>query len=218
MQEKKISAAVISRLPRYYRYLNDLMNKGVERISSNALSELMDTTASSIRQDLNHFGGFGQQGYGYNVKNLRNEISKILCLDTRHTMILIGVGHLGQAIANFKGFNPNVFEIVGLFDNSPKIVGKEVSGIKVQDISKIDDFFQKQHIDVAIVATPKSANGIVANVLRSGGIKSVWNLSNAEIDVDDDVIVENVHLPDSLMRLSYRMSTVKKPKKAGNKA
>ena len=206
--EKKISQAVISRLPRYYRYLTDLMNRGVERISSNELSELMNTTASSIRQDLNHFGGFGQQGYGYNVSYLRNEISKILGLEIKHTMIMIGVGNLGQAIANFKGFDSEVFEVIGLFDISMHIIGKVVSGITVQHISKLEGFMKDHHIDVAIIATPKSANGIVAEYLRRCNIKAVWNLSNAEIDVDKDVIVENVHLPDSLMRLSYRMTAI----------
>ncbi len=212
MERKKISQAVIGRLPRYYRYLSDLMNKGVERISSNELSELMQTTASSIRQDLNHFGGFGQQGYGYNVSYLRNEISKILGLEIKHTMIMIGVGNLGQAIANFKGFDSEIFEVIGLFDISMHIIGKVVSGITVQHISKLEDFMKDRHIDVAIIATPKSANGIVAEYLRRYKIKAVWNLSNAEIDVDKDVIVENVHLPDSLMRLSYRMTTVKPAK------
>lgn len=205
METKEISQAVINRLPRYYRYLNELMNKRVERISSNELSELMNTTASSIRQDLNNFGGFGQQGYGYNVKNLRDEIAKILGMDSSYNVIIIGTGRLGQALANFSGLKNGCFNLIGLFDIKSDLVGEQVDGIIIRDISEIDDFIKDNNVDIVAVTTPKSANDIVSGIIRRNSIKAVWNFSNTELALDKDVIVEDVHLTDSLIKLSYRI-------------
>ena len=137
LDEKGISKAVIARLPRYYRYLGELIEHKVERISSNELSDLMKVTASQIRQDLNNFGGFGQQGYGYNVRYLYNEIGRILGLDRTHTMIIIGAGHLGQALANYVKFEKRGFKIIGIFDVDPKLKGKSMRDIKIQMMSEL---------------------------------------------------------------------------------
>lgn len=205
MDERNISQAIINRLPRYYRYLNELIAKDVERISSNELSELMHTTASSIRQDLNHFGGFGQQGYGYNVKNLRDEIAKILGLDNEHNMIIIGVGRLGQALANFKGLKINGFSLIGLFDISDDVIGRNIAGLTVMPIDKIDDFIRDNAVSVAAVTTPKDTSEHITDILRRNKITAVWNFTNTELKLGDDAVVENVHLTDSLMKLSYRI-------------
>lgn len=205
MEHKEISSAVVNRLPRYYRYLNELINKKIERISSNELSALMHMTASSIRQDLNNFGGFGQQGYGYNVRYLRDEIAKILGLENELNMIVVGVGRLGQALANFKGFETNNFNLIGFFDTKSEMIGREIEGVKVRDIKDIDDFVKNNKVDIVAITTPKSANDEVSEILRRNRIKAVWNFSDTELKVEDSVIVENVHLTDSLIRLSYKI-------------
>lgn len=205
MEHKEISQAVINRLPRYYRYLTELMNKKIERISSKELSQLMHTTASSIRQDLNNFGGFGQQGYGYNVKYLRDEIAKILGLENEHNVIIIGVGRLGQALANFQGFMKNRFNLIGLFDIKTELIGKNIDGIEIRDIKEIDAFFKENIVNVVAITTPKDANDDISEILRRNHVKAVWNFSNTELKVDEEVIVENVHLTDSLVRLSYKI-------------
>ena len=205
MIQKEISQAVINRLPRYYRYLTELMNKKIERISSKELSQLMHTTASSIRQDLNNFGGFGQQGYGYKVKYLRDEIAKILGLENEHNVVIIGVGRLGQALANFQGFMKNRFNLIGLFDIKTELIGKNIDGIEIKDIKEIDDFFKENIVNVVAITTPKSENDDISEILRRNKVKAVWNFSNTELKVDDGVIVENVHLTDSLVRLSYKI-------------
>lgn len=205
MEQREISSAVINRLPRYYRYLNELINKRIERISSNELSDLMHMTASSIRQDLNNFGGFGQQGYGYNVKYLRDEIAKILGLENQLNVIVIGVGRLGQALANFKGFEASNFNLIALFDSKSETIGQEIEGLLIRDIREIDDFIRSNKVDIVAITTPKSANEEVSDILRRNKVKAVWNFSNTELKLDEDVIVENVHLTDSLICLSYKI-------------
>ena len=203
MEEKRISKAVISRLPRYYRYLGELIQEKVERISSKELSIRMKVTASQIRQDLNNFGGFGQQGYGYNVKYLHNEIGKILGIDRENNLIVIGGGHLGQAIANFERRG---FYIKAIFDIDQEIIGKEVRGVRVYSMDELEDFIKKNDIHIAALAIPKLQAEEVAKRLVAAGIVGIWNYAHIDLQVPDNVVVENVHLSESLMRLSYRVN------------
>lgn len=203
---KEISQAVIRRMPRYYRYLGDLLDDGVERISSNELSGRMKVTASQIRQDLNNFGGFGQQGYGYNVKYLYEEIGKILGLNEQHNIIVIGAGNLGQALANYVKFEKLGFVIVGLFDVDPALCGKSIRGNRIEMVDQLEDFVRTHKVDIAALTMPKEAADAVANQLVSLGIRAIWNFAHVDLEVlDDNVVVENVHLSDSLMQLSYNI-------------
>ena len=206
MESKEISKAVIKRLPRYYRYLGELMEENVERISSNDLSKKMHVTASQIRQDLNNFGGFGQQGYGYNVRYLYTEIGKILGLDTVHPMIILGAGNLGQALANYVDFEKRGFKLVGIFDVNP-VFGRNCStGIEIQLLSELPLFLKENQVEIAILTLPKNKAKEMANILVENGIKAIWNFAHIDLDTPQDVIVENVHLSESLMTLSYNLS------------
>ena len=206
MESKGISKAVIKRLPRYYRYLGELMEEGIERISSNELSAKMRVTASQIRQDLNNFGGFGQQGYGYNVPYLYEEIGKILGLDKTHHMIIIGAGNLGQALANYVKFEKRGFKIVGVFDINPVLKGISIRGNGIRMMSELPDFLQKEDVQIAALTVPKSSAAEIAELLVQNGIKAIWNFAHLDLNVPKDVIVENVHLSESLMRLSYNLN------------
>ena len=206
MEAKQISKAVIKRLPRYYRYLGELLEDNVERISSNDLSKKMRVTASQILQDLNNFGGFGQQGYGYNVKYLYTEIGKILGLDIVHPMIIVGAGNLGQALANYVEFEKRGFKLVGIFDVNPVLEGIAVRGIEIQMISDLPFFMKENNIEIAILTLPKNKARDMAEILIENGIKAIWNFAHIDLDTPDDVIVENVHLSESLMTLSYNLS------------
>ena len=206
MDNRKISRAVISRLPRYYRYLGDLLEAGVERISSNDLSKKMQVTASQIRQDLNNFGGFGQQGYGYNVKYLYTEIGKILGLDRTHNFIIIGAGNLGQALANYASFERSGFILKSLFDVNPRLEGVSIRGIPVRMMDELVDYLKENEIEIAALTIPKSKAVEVADILVENGIRGIWNFAHTDLDLPDDVIVESVHLSDSLMTLSYNVS------------
>ena len=206
LEHRKISRAVISRLPRYYRYLGDLLEAGVERISSNDLSKKMHVTASQIRQDLNNFGGFGQQGYGYNVKYLYTEIGKILGLDKTHNFIIIGAGNLGQALANYASFERSGFVLKSLFDVNPRLEGMTIRGIRVRMMDELVDFLQNNEIEIAALTIPKSKAVEVADILIANGIKAIWNFAHTDLTLPKDVIVESVHLSDSLMQLSYNIS------------
>jgi len=205
MEHKEISKAVIQRLPRYYRYLEDLMDQGIERISSGDLSRRMHLTASQIRQDLNNFGGFGQQGYGYNVFNLHEEIAKILKIDQVHSMIIVGAGHLGLALSNYTNFRKRGFDIKGVFDNNPKVIGQEAGGVKVSPMSEMKDIVEKNHIRLAALCIPKDAAVKIVDELISYGVSGFWNFAHVDLEVPEHVVVENVHLSESLMRLSYRV-------------
>ena len=206
MDAKEISKAVIKRLPRYYRYLGELMEEKVERISSNDLSKKMHVTASQIRQDLNNFGGFGQQGYGYNVEYLYTEIGKILGLDTIHPMIILGAGNLGQALANYGDFEKRGFRLVGIFDINPVLEGISVRGIEIRMINSLPEFIRENQVEIAILTLPKNKAKEMAKVLIENGIKAIWNFAHTDLDAPEDVIVENVHLSESLMALSYNLS------------
>ena len=201
----KVPMVVIKRLPRYYRYLGELVRQGKSRISSAALSEKMGVTASQIRQDFNCFGGFGQQGYGYNVVNLYEEIGKILGLDRFHPMIIVGAGNMGHALLNYTKLEKRGFKVIGIFDNDPKKIGTEIKGIKINDISSLEDFCQQTKVDIAALALPDSVVKEIAERLIDAGIKGLWNFSHTELSVPENVAVENVHLSDSLMTLSYKI-------------
>ena len=203
---KKIPTAVIKRLPRYYRYLGDLLDVGILRISSNDLSKRMGITASQIRQDLNHFGCFGQQGYGYNVELLYNELRHILGLDRQYKFILIGAGNFGQALLNYPNFAKRGYEFTAAFDNNPKLIGQEINGLTVQDVAKLKKHCEKNGVDIAAIAVPEAAAQGICNILAKAGVKGIWNFSNAELKLPFDVTVENVYLTDSLMTLSFKLN------------
>lgn len=205
MEQRKISRAVISRLPRYYRYLGDLLEAGVERISSSDLSKKMHVTASQIRQDLNNFGGFGQQGYGYNVKYLYTEIGKILGLDRSHNFIIIGAGNLGQALANYASFERSGFILKSLFDVNPRLEGVTIRGIPVRMVDELEDFLKNNDIEIAALTLPKSKAIEVADILVDNGVKGIWNFAHTDLSLPKDVVVENIHLSDTLMKLSYNL-------------
>ncbi len=205
MVEKEISQAVISRLPRYYRYLGDLLENNEERISSGDLSKRMNVTASQIRQDLNNFGGFGQQGYGYNVKYLHTEIGKILGLDKKHNIVIIGAGNLGQALANYSSFDKLGFVLKGIFDINPRIEGVTIRGVKIHLMDELADFVRSEDVEIAVLTLPKAKAIEVASVLEEAGIKGIWNFAHTDLNLSGKVIVENVHLSESLMKLSYNV-------------
>ena len=206
MEERQISQAVIRRLPRYYRYLGELLENSVERISSNELSKRMNVTASQIRQDLNNFGGFGQQGYGYNVKYLYTEIGKILGLDVNHNMIILGAGNLGQALANYAAFERSGFVLKGIFDVNPRLEGVTIRGTEIRMMDELSNFIKENNIEIAVLTIPKTKAIEVADMLVESGIKAIWNLAHTDLELPEDVIVENVHLSESLMRLSYNVN------------
>ncbi len=208
--QKEISQAVIRRMPRYYRYLGDLLAEGVERISSHDLSVRMKVTASQIRQDLNNFGGFGQQGYGYNVRYLYEEIGKILGLDRKHSIIVIGSGNMGQALAKYVNFERRGFYIIGLFDVNPDLIGTTVRGMPIQHLSEIPDFCSSHEVDIAVLTLPRDHAEGVAELLVEQNIHAIWNFAHVDLELPDDVVVENVHLSDSLMQLSYNILQNKK--------
>lgn len=204
--EKEISQAVIRRMPRYYRYLGDLLDEGVERISSNDLSSRMNVTASQIRQDLNNFGGFGQQGYGYNVKYLYEEIGRILGLDQRHNIIVIGAGNLGQALTNYADFEKFGFVVTSLFDINPDLKGKTIRGIPVYMLEELEGYCKEHKIDIAALTLPKENAFEIAERLAGLGIRAIWNFAHVDLNLENEsIIVENVHLSESLMQLSYNI-------------
>ena len=204
--DRKISPAVINRLPRYYRYLGDLLESDITRISSKELSAKMNITASQIRQDLNNFGGFGQQGYGYNVEYLYNEIKKILGLDRLYNMIVVGGGNIGQALVNYTNFEKRGFVIKAVFDINPRLIGMTIRGVEVYDIDQMEAYVKSNPVDVAILTLPRSQAVKVANDLAKWGVKGMWNFSHVDLQGPEDVLVENVHLTDSLMTLLYKIN------------
>lgn len=208
---KKVSDAVIKRLPRYLRYLDDLKEEGVERISSGELGKLMGITASQIRQDLNCFGGFGQQGYGYNVNNMREEISTILGLNnTELSLIVLGAGHLGTAIANYTNFSKRGFKIKAIFDINPELIGKKIKDVEISDVKNLEEFLLNNKIDIVVFAMPAVAIKSVIDIIVKSDIKGIWNFSYLNLKVPDHIAMENVHMSDSLMSLSYKIKQNKK--------
>ena len=214
MSEKKVSNAVIKRLPIYYRYLSDLMKDGVERISSGELSQKMHVTASQIRQDLNNFGGFGQQGYGYNVRYLYGEIGEILDLNKKKNMIIIGAGNLGHALSNYTGFGKHGFQTLALFDTDPEKTD-ESKDIPVLPMERLESFLKENRVDIATITVPKKYAVETAQKVVACGVKAIWNFAQVDLDsvLPDNVIVQNVHLSESLMQLSYNIGASKNRKK-----
>ena len=210
IEKREVPFVVVKRLPRYYRYLGELLRQGITRISSGELSSKMGVTASQIRQDFNCFGGFGQQGYGYNVEKLHQEIAKILGLTHGYKTIIIGAGHLGHALANHTNFAKRGFELVGIFDKNPEVIGTEINSLSVMAMEELEDFCSSNRVDIAILALPKKAIVEVVPRLVAAGIKGLWNFSYTDIAVPDDVAVENVHLSDGLMTLSYKLTEKQK--------
>lgn len=206
MEQKEISQAVIGRLPRYFRYLGELKDEGIERISSQELSDIMKVTASQIRQDFNNFGGFGQQGYGYKVEYLYEEIGKILGLHKTHNLIIIGAGNLGQALANYMNFERRGFLFRGIFDNNPALFGKKIRDLEVQPMEELETFVKENEIDIAVLTIPKDNALEVAERLARQDIKGIWNFAHIDLNLSKEIQVENVHLSDSLMKLTYNIN------------
>ncbi|MBO5565151.1 MAG: redox-sensing transcriptional repressor Rex [Lachnospiraceae bacterium] len=203
MAEKNISQAVIARLPRYYRYLTELKEQGMERISSHELSSLMRVTASQIRQDFNNFGGFGQQGYGYNIEYLHHEIGNLLGINEKHDMILVGAGNLGTAIMGYISQREMPYSFVAAFDINPALIGKSISGIPIYPIEDIQAYIQNNGIQIAALTVPRAEAIKMAEILVNSGIMAIWNFAHIDLHVPENIQVENVHLLDSLLKLSY---------------
>jgi len=207
MKKKNVSDAVIRRLPRYYRYLDDLHNRGVVRISSNSLGSRMGITASQIRQDLSCFGEFGQQGYGYNVAELRSEVGRILGVDDHHRIIIVGVGNLGHALMQNFRFLDSGFTLGAAFDVSPALIGSEVAGVPVLSMDELEEYVAAHHVDVAVLTVPRSVAQTTADRLIAAGVRGFWNFTNVELSSQtEDVQFEDVHFADSLLTLSYRIT------------
>ncbi len=204
--KKKVPEVVIRRLPRYYRYLDELDKSGKTRISSKELSERMSVTASQIRQDFNYFGGFGQQGYGYNIKYLLSEIEKISGISKGYKVIIAGAGHMGHALANYSGIQKRGFKICAMFDNDPEKIGTNCNGIEIRDIKFVKEFIRQENIDIGILTLPQNAIEEVADMLVESGIKGLWNFAYVELKTKKPIPIENVHLSDSLMTLSFKIN------------
>lgn len=202
-KEHRVSIAVIKRLPKYYRYLGMIADKGIIRISSQELSNITGLTASQIRQDLNHFGGFGQQGYGYNVEELRGEIERIIGINRDYNAVIIGAGNIGHALAQYKKFEGLGFKIIGLFDTDEDKVGKDFEGVQVYHQDDLGDFIEKEKVDIVVITTPANVAQQIADVAVEAGVKGIWNFAPVDLKVPDKVIVENVHLNESLFTLTY---------------
>lgn len=215
MKKNKISSAVINRLPRYRRYLIELQKKGVEKISSKDFSSLIGYTASQIRQDLNNFGGFGQQGYGYSVEGLRSEIDAILGLDQEYRMVILGAGNLGQAITKYTKTISGGFKICGVFEVDKKLIGQKLEGIEIMDYENIVDYVEKEKIDIGIICVNSESAQEVADRLCFAGVKGIWNFARVDIEVPPHVALEVVQLSDSLHALAYYMNDKKKIRSKG---
>lgn len=202
-----VSMTVIRRLPKYYRYLEELLEKGITRISSQELSNITGFTASQIRQDLNNFGGFGQQGYGYNVEDLHMELGKILGLEHKFKAVIVGAGNLGQAIADYRGFEDAGFSVVSIFDRNPRVIGLQIRGIEIRDVELMPEYIKENNIEIGIITVPKESAQEVADKYVKSGIKGIWNFAPTDLNVPDEVVVEDVRLNESLFILSYFLKT-----------
>ncbi|MEG2337845.1 MAG: redox-sensing transcriptional repressor Rex [Clostridium sp.] len=201
-----ISMAVVRRLPRYRRYLSDLLENGIDRISSKELSERMGLTASQIRQDFNCFGDFGQQGYGYNVRELYAEIARIIGLNKAYNTVIVGAGNIGQAIANYSSFSKLGFNLMAIFDVNPKLIGLKFRDIDIRDVDNLDEFLQHNKVDIGIICVPKIQAQRTADIFQNRGVRAIWNFAPIDLKTNEGTIVENVHLGDSLLTLSYRLN------------
>lgn len=205
-KKKNVSMAVIKRMPKYYRYLGELVKNDVDRISSKELGEKIGFTASQIRQDLNNFGDFGQQGYGYNVKELHNQIGTILGVGKEYNAVLIGAGNIGQAIANYSRFTDIGLGITAIFDANPKLVGMRIRDVEIKDIDELKEYLEENNIDMGILCVPRINAQKVCDILVNGGVKGIWNFAPIDLHVPETVKVENVHLSESLLTLVYQMN------------
>lgn len=208
-KKKEISMAVIRRLPKYQRYLYELMRHDIDRISSKELSEKIGFTASQIRQDLNNFGDFGQQGYGYNVKDLLGKINSILGLDHEYNIVIIGAGNIGQAVANYTKFDRLGFKLSAIFDVNPKLVGIKIRDVKIKDIDELDDYLKNNKVDLGVICVPKSNAQSVCDILVANGVEGIWNFAPIDLETGGKVIIENVHLSESLLTLTYLLNCQK---------
>ncbi|NMB09898.1 MAG: redox-sensing transcriptional repressor Rex [Tissierellia bacterium] len=209
MEKSRVSLAVVKRLPKYYRYLGMIAERGIIRVSSQELSNITGLTASQIRQDLNHFGGFGQQGYGYNVEELKGEIEKIIGIDKSYKAIVIGMGNIGHAIFNYRGFQTSGFRVKALFDRNPEKIGTKVNELEVRDVKTLPEYLNNEEVDIAILAIPEETAQEVCDILVEGGIGGIWNFASADLKLPDEVVLENVHLDESLFTLTYYMNNLK---------
>lgn len=205
MNKKNISLSVIKRLPKYYRYLESINDKGIIRVSSKELSDITGLTASQIRQDLNHFGCFGQQGYGYNVKELIDELSKIIGVDKDYKLILVGYGNIGHALYQYQSFSDLGYEFEAVFDKEATVLSD--NNLEVRNVDTLGEFLDNNKIDIGIIATPKEVAQEVADVLCEGGVKGIWNFSPVDLKVSNGVVIESVHLDESLFTLTYFMNS-----------
>ncbi len=207
-KSKKVSMAVVRRLPKYYRYLGDLLKKDIKKISSKQLSQLTGFTASQIRQDLNNFGGFGQQGYGYSVSDLHSQLGKILGLNRPYRAIIVGAGNLGQAIGNYGGLSEAGLNLLSFFDKSSKMIGLSIGDVEIRNVKALSSFIKEHDIEVGIITTPTESAQSVADIMVESGINGIWNFAEADLKVPDNVMIENVHLNESLFTLSYLMENL----------
>lgn len=205
---QKVSSAVVRRLPKYYRYLKLIGSKGIIRVSSKQLSDITGLTASQIRQDLNHFGGFGQQGYGYNVEELTREIEKIIGIDKKYKAIVVGTGNIGKAITLYTEFERSGFNVIGLFDTDEDLIGTEIKDVKINDMKELTSFQQDYQPDIAILAAPGPVAQDICDVLVENGIKGIWNFAPVDLKLPEEVILENVHLDESLYTLIYYLNNI----------
>ena len=206
LMKKQVSIAIIRRLPIYYRYLEDLQNEGVEGVSSQELSNITGFTASQIRQDFNNFGGFGQQGFGYNVDTLKEKIGEILGINTKKRAVLVGAGNLGKTVARYKGFKEASLDIVGMFDRNPNNIGQKIDDKTIRDVSELDEFLQEEDLDIGIITVDADGAQDLADKYVENGVKGIWNFASVDIDTPEDVHVENVRLTESFMILSYYLN------------
>lgn len=203
MKDKNISVAVIRRLPKYHRYLKEMLDNDIKRISSKELSKMIGFTASQIRQDLNNFGGFGQQGYGYNVEDLYNEIGKILGLTRNYNVVIVGAGNLGQALANYSRFDKLGFKLQAMFDVNPKMIGLKINNIEVLDMDRFEQFVDENDVEIVYICTSRDGAQEVADKIQKTKVRAIWNFAPIDLKIKSNVIVENIHLIDNLLTVSY---------------
>lgn len=201
-----VPKAVINRLPMYHRFLHQLLEEGTERISSRQLSQLMRITSSQLRQDLSHFGEFGQQGYGYRVETLYRAISGILGLDNNYTAVIVGAGNIGRAIINYGGFRRRGLKVIGIFDSNPKVIGQSLGNLTILNVEKLSVFLKEHPVDIGVISTPVHSAQEVANILMQAGVRGIWNFAPIMLERKNDVIIEDIHLGDSLMTLFYKLN------------
>ena len=209
--DNNIPKVVISRLPRYYRSLKELMDQGVDKISSTELSSILKSTSSQVRQDLNHFGGFGVHGYGYDVEKLYGEICRILGLKETHNIVVLGAGNLARALVKYNDFSQHGFHFCSLFDINNSLCGKSINGVRIRSMEELEDYIRNNNIDIAALTIPAKEAKEISILLYDLGIRYFWNFTNEELDLPKDAIIQNVHLLDSLLELSYTISNVKTP-------